>query len=92
VHEGRWFGSANLVRDGGRCAPAFTINGVITNNIFNGTSSLGGGFSMRIRSETKRVTDMSVPGQTVRSTSGTFESFNFETATGCIYSVRMYRQ
>jgi serine/threonine protein kinase len=94
VHEGRWFGSANLVReaDRGRCAPAFTLNGVVKDNIFHGSSSLGGSASIRIRSRTKRVADLSLPGLTVRSTSGTFESFNLETTTGCIYTVRMFRQ
>lgn len=48
--------------------------------------------SFRIRSETKRIADVSIPGMNVRSSSGTFESFNFETSTGCIYAVRMFRQ
>jgi hypothetical protein len=94
VHEGRWFGSANLVRDGGqgRCASAFTLSGMVRDNTFNGTSSPGGATSIRIRSRTKRVTDISLPGTTVRSTNGTFDAFNFETSTGCVYAVRMFRQ
>ncbi len=94
VHEGRWFGSANLMREqaAGRCAPVFTLNGMVQNNTFSGTSSAHGATSIRIRSRTKRVTDMSLPGFTVKSTNGTFDSFTFETSTGCIYAVRMFRQ
>jgi len=93
VHEGRWFGSANLTRDqSGRCAPVFTLNGMVRDNIFTGTSSVHGSASIRIRSRTKRVTDMSLPGVAVKSTNGTFDSFAMETSTGCIYAVRMFRQ
>ncbi|HKU99979.1 MAG TPA: hypothetical protein VJR58_32085, partial [Vineibacter sp.] len=94
VHEGRWFGSANLTREpgGGRCAPVFTLNGMVRDNIFTGTSSVHGSASIRIRSRTKRVTDMSLPGITVKSTNGTFDAFTMETANGCIYAVRMFRQ
>ncbi|HEX2886080.1 MAG TPA: hypothetical protein VHP59_06555, partial [Vineibacter terrae] len=94
VHEGRWFGSANLLRESGqgRCAPVFTLTGMVRDNIFNGTSSLGGTAAIRIRSRTKRVTDIALPGVAVRSTNGTFDNFNFETATGCVYAVRMFRQ
>ncbi|TXL77523.1 hypothetical protein FHP25_08805 [Vineibacter terrae] len=94
VHEGRWFGSANLLRESGqgRCAPVFTLTGMVRDNIFNGTSSLGGSAAIRIRSRTKRVTDIALPGVAVRSTNGTFDNFNFETATGCVYAVRMFRQ
>jgi hypothetical protein len=93
VHEGQWFGSGNLVRGGGQgCPPAFTLSGVVSDNIFRGTSSLGGPASIRVRSNTKRVADLSLPGMTVRSTNGTFESFSLETAAGCIYAIRMFRQ
>jgi hypothetical protein len=94
AHEGRWFGSANLVREANRgsCPPVFTVNGVVKDNIFNGSSSLGGRVTIRVRSETKRVADVSLPVGNVRSTSGTFEAFNVETTTGCIYTMRMFRQ
>jgi len=94
VHEGRWFGSANLTREqgAGRCAPAFTLSGMVRDNIFTGSSSVHGSASIRIRSRTKRVTDMSLPGLTVKSTNGTFDAFTMETSTGCTYAVRMFRQ
>lgn len=92
MHEGRWYGAARLDREGsGFCPQAFTVNGIVRDNIFNGTSSAGA-VTIRIRSVTKRVTDFSIPGMSVRSASGTFDNFNFETSGGCIYSVRMFRQ
>ena len=78
--------------DRANCPPTFTFNGVIRSNIFNGSSSLGGPVSIRIRSQTKRVADITLPVGPVRSTSGTFEAFNLETTTGCIYTMRMFRQ
>ncbi len=94
IHEGQWFGSGNLVRGGGQggCPPAFTLSGVVSDNIFRGTSSLGGSASIRVRSNTKRVADLSLPGMAVRSTNGTFEAFSLETTAGCIYAIRMFRQ
>jgi hypothetical protein len=94
AHEGRWFGSGTLLRESnrGNCPAAFTVNGTVTNNIFRGSSSLGGGVTIRVRSETKRVADVSLPVGAVRSTNGTFESFSLETSNGCVYAMRMFRQ
>lgn len=80
-----------LTRDGGGCPQTFNVTGMVSDNIFTGTSPLGP-VRMRVRSNTKRVTDMSIPGMSVRQTSGTFESFTFETSSGCIYAVTMFRQ
>jgi hypothetical protein len=68
------------------------LAGVVRENIFNGTANPGGGASFRIRSNTKRIADVSFPGLTVRTANGTFDSFSFETTNGCIYNVRMFRQ
>lgn len=93
MHEGRWFGSARLTRNGaGSCPQTFHVQGQVSYNIFNGTSSLGGSVHIRIRSKSKRVADVSIGNMQVSSTQGDFDSFTFETADGCRYAVRMYRQ
>jgi hypothetical protein len=93
VHEGRWFGSARLTRDGaGHCPQSFDIRGQVRYNIFDGTSSAGGGVHIRIRSQTKRIADVTIGNMQVTSTQGQFDNFTFETAGGCRYAVRMFRQ